>query len=392
MEQPVNADVIIIGSGPAGSMSAYLLSRSGLNVSIIEKADIPRYKACGGALSLKSINSIPFDISPVIEQSVSGGFLTHNGKFMLKVDLDASGISMVMRDTFDQFLLNRAIEAGAHFIQAPLYRVETHNCHPVAVTGKGNYTARYLVGADGVNSRVSRSLGLLPHRQAGIALEAEITVPSSALQAQGAYGLFDFGALRFGYGWIFPKKSHLSVGVFQARPEKMPRITTVLEDFIARQNILQDCKMKNLRGHPIPLGNAHQAIHNGNVLLVGDAANLADPFLGEGIYYAVRSAQIATEELLTNFDDPSKGLHNYTKRVNQEIGKQFIHARFLANLVYRFPEIAARSMKKSPILQNLVFSVIIGKRTFQQINRRLIFRFPHIAGQILANKYLHTKG
>jgi flavin-dependent dehydrogenase len=229
-----------------------------------------------------------------------------------------------------------------------------------------------LAGADGVYSKVARSVGLITNRELGIAVEAEVTVPPGDLNAQGQYATFDFGAIPHGYGWIFPKSDHLSVGVFHARKGKVENIRRSLDQFILSQQVLRQCNIKKVRGHHIPLGGVLNDLNRGRILLVGDAANLADPLLGEGIYYAVSSAHIAASVITEQFDFREIDLSQYTYNINNKIVAQFQYARSLANIIYRFPRVGSMILSKSILLQIAFLKLIRGDFTFRQMNKIIV--------------------
>src|SRR5688500_4569949 len=108
-------DVLIVGAGPAGSFLGYLLARDGFKVTIIDKATFPRDKVCGGGISNKTIELLPFDISPVVQRRVRGAFLTYQNRETVIKDLDERGGAAVLRSEFDHFLLQQAIGAGVEF-------------------------------------------------------------------------------------------------------------------------------------------------------------------------------------------------------------------------------------------------------------------------------------
>ncbi len=129
-----------------------------------------------------------------------------------------------MRDRFDHYLVQQAVQAGANLLEGiSVVSVEEKSDRVVVTTTQGELQAQLLAGADGVNSIVARSMGLMPDREVGVAVEAELAVSPASLEAQGGFATFDFGALPGGYGWIFPKRDHLSVGVFRAVPGKGDR-------------------------------------------------------------------------------------------------------------------------------------------------------------------------
>ena len=372
-------DVIIVGAGPAGAVLAYLLARFGLDVLVLEKACLPRYKTCGGGVTLKALQNLPFDASPVYECQAVGGILSYAGRQLLKTDLGWTVAWTVMRGRFDHFLIQQAEMAGAKLIEGVAVEgVTLHDDRAVAHSTQGDYAGRLLVGADGVNSGVARSLGLLLERRVGVAVEAEVAVPPSGLEAQSAYATFDFGALPHGYGWIFPKQDHLSVGVFQAQPGKAAGLRQRLDQFIACQPALQGGQMLHFQGHPIPLGATRQPVDRGRALLVGDAANLADPWLGEGIYYAVLSARLAAPVMLAALEKGSSDLSEYTRQVQRLIVSQQRYAAMFASIVYRLPKQASLLLSHSPRLQELLFSVIRGDRNFRQMSAGLVRYLPRI--------------
>ncbi len=377
-------DVIVVGTGPAGAVLAYLLAKRGVDVVILERATLPRYKSCGGGVTWKAMQNLPFDASAVFDHKAVGGVVTYAGQQLLKVEVGWPVAWLVMRDRFDHYLVQQAVAAGAHLIEAiSVVRVEDRGDRVVVVSSQGELEAQLVAGADGVNSIVARSIGLLPDREVGVALEAELAVAPASLEAQGAYATFDFGALPGGYGWIFPKRDHLSVGVFKAIPGKAVGLKKALEKFIASEAVLLDPRILHLQGHEIPLGGRAQALHKGRVLLVGDAANLADPWMGEGISYAVVSARLAAEQMYYALQSREFDLSGYTNLVNASITPQLLSARLFARAVYALPELCSDLLSKSPFMQQMVFDVIRGDRSFKEMTTALLLGMPRIVIETL---------
>ncbi|MBN1149071.1 MAG: geranylgeranyl reductase family protein [Anaerolineales bacterium] len=377
-------DVIVVGAGPAGSVLAYRLARYGLRVLIIEKAQLPRYKTCGGGLTFKALDNLPFDIDPVIEMRAAGGIVAYKGQMLLKIDTARPIACLVMRDRFDYFLAQQAVGAGAALYDGlPASGFDLQDGRATVITPNGQYHARILVGADGVHSAVARAASLLGERQVGVGLEAELAAPSAALAQLGPYAAFDFGALPYGYGWIFPKRQHLSVGIMHARPGKVARLREHLQSFIASFELLQEHELLSLRGHLIPLGGRPAALQRGRTLLVGDAANLADPWLGEGLYYAIRSARLAAEAIAHALEEGPLDLSAYTRQVFSEIVGDFRYARIFAWLVYHLPRLGTTLMQKSERLQDGIFGVMRGDCSFEQFVWGLARGLPRILAQAL---------
>ena len=377
-------DVIVVGTGPAGAVLAYLLAKRGLDVLILERATLPRYKSCGGGVTWKAMQNLPFDASAVFEQKAIGGVVTFAGQQLLKVEVGWPVAWLVMRDRFDHYLVEQAVLAGAHLVEGiSVVNVEERRDRVVVITSEGELEAQLLAGADGVNSIVARSVGLMPDRQVGVAVEAELAVSPASLEAQGSYATFDFGALPGGYGWIFPKRDHLSVGVFKAIPGKAIGLKRALEKFIASEAVLLDPRILHLQGHQIPLGGQTQVLHKGRVLLVGDAANLADPWMGEGISYAVVSARLAAEQMYYTLQNREIDLSGYTELINASITPQLLSARLFARAVYALPEMCSDLLSKSPFMQQMVFEVLRGDRTFKDLTAALVFSMPRIVVEAL---------
>lgn len=379
-------DVSVVGAGPAGSVLAYLLARRGLQVLLLEKETLPRYKTCGGGVTLKALQNLPFDASSIFERQAVGGVLTYRGEEWMRVETGWPIAWLVMRGRFDQYLAGQAVAAGARLVEGvEVSGVEMGAQQVVVHTGQGDFTSRFLAGADGVNSRVAHSLELLRNRRVGTAIEAELAVPPAGLQAQGDYATFDFGALPHGYGWIFPKQEHLSVGVFRAAPGRAADLRSRLDAFIACQPPLRGAQVLHWRGHPIPLGGGRARLHQGRALLLGDAANLADPWLGEGIYYALVSARLAAAALWDAAQAGSADLAAYTVAVHRQLMPQFAYAGFFAFLVYLMPEFCSFLISGSRYMQDAVFTTMRGSLTLQQMATRVVVGSPWVLGQALWN-------
>jgi geranylgeranyl reductase family protein len=380
----MNYDVVVVGSGPAGAIVSYELAQQGVDVLILEKSKLPRYKPCGGGITQKTLNELPFEVQPVIDLQAEGCIISYRGRQFLKTDNQRNTAHLVMRDRFDHFLIQEAIKAGAQLKDSTnVTNVEINNANVRIRTNNGQFKSKFVIGADGVNSVVAQSLNLIANRETGVALEAEVNVPIVNLREQGAYATFDFGAIPNGYGWIFPKKDHFSIGVFYAKNKKLPNIKAYLHHFTKSHKILINHSMMNIRGHRIPLGGKTNKIHDKRALLIGDAANLADPWLGEGIYYAVSSAKIAAKVVYEAFEEDFERIQDYSQIVYNKIGFQLDQARIFAKITYKFPQFCTKLLHKSSNLQEVIFGIISGEYNFQQANIALRRKFPSILMQSL---------
>jgi geranylgeranyl reductase family protein len=321
-------DVFIVGSGIAGASAAYFLRREGLRVLVLEKEELPRYKACGGGVPRSAFDLFPFSFDPVIECEVSVVRYSFRGERELSVPLPSRPLVMVMRDRLDSFVLEKAqVEvAEGEKVRAVL---QDERAVTVQTDGGREWRGRYLIGADGANSVVARAVGLRRKKKPlGIALEAELPADGTQLGQYAGEAFFLFGAVPQGYLWIFPKRDHLSVGIGAFR-RKEQKLKAILRTEMGKRGLSLDGVP--LHGHPLPIYWGKEPLHRGRVLLVGDAAGLMDPLLGEGIRYAMRSARLAADAVL------NEDLAGYTRQVHQRIGRHLGMARLWAVPLYCWP-------------------------------------------------------
>ena len=152
-------------------------------------------------------------------------------------------------------------------------------------TSEGSFTAPVLVGADGANSKVRTFCRETSWAFSGFALETEVPLNGQHFDMQ-----FDFGVVPHGYGWIFPKRDHYNVGVYTSSPE-VHLTRSDVQRYVA--SLMPGTNALGIIGHKIGFGGWNDKMAAGRILLVGDAAGVVEPLLGEGIYYAVKSGQLA---------------------------------------------------------------------------------------------------
>ena len=312
-------DVIIVGAGPSGSIAAYELASKGYSILIIDKAEFPRYKVCGGGIPFKAKDLLPFDLSPILEADVYDFLFSCKFDTVYRRHSDKLLIQCFMRQDLDNFLLEKAIEMGAKFIDKEKVREINKTRECLIVKSKSySYGCQIVIGADGANSIVAKSLDLMQKNVTkAFALESEIYVSDRTMEKyKNTVGL-DWGTLPNGYGWIFPKKDHLSVGV--GGPFSLAGKVKPYYDKLIKNLEIDVRETKSISGHTIPFRNKHNKIHSRTCLLVGDAAGLTDPLTGEGIYYALKSGLIAAEVITEYFCKQVDDLSEYQKRIDAEL-------------------------------------------------------------------------
>lgn len=293
----MDADVVIVGTGPAGGMAACRLAASGLKTLVLEQRTLPRPKPCGGAMPSRVTQVIDWDFEALIESRVHAVRNLYNYS-LEQVAPTVSPILMVSRPQFDQYLIERALTLGKGDVQLrESVRVASvvENAAGVEVrSASGDVIhARYLIAGDGAYSKVARGLGLNRDVQSGVALDAEVEVSPEVYAVEGNRATFNYFCLPTGYGWIFPKNGHLSCGVGAWRGNV--HVRQALDDFLARSFPAGSVRRARITAHAIPLYSGPRTIATSRVCLVGDAANLVDPILGEGIRFAMLSGQLAAD-------------------------------------------------------------------------------------------------
>jgi len=367
-------DIAVIGAGPAGAYFAYLAAKQGHRVCLCDKAQFPREKTCGGGLSHKTVGLLEFDIGDVVERRIKGAWLTYRNRDTVVKDLGPRSGVAVLRSRFDGLIVDRAREAGADFRPSCAFETARRAGDLLDITtSKGPVKAKYLVGADGVFSSVRRHFFGRDIVRYAPAVEAWIYVPPGVIDAYQDRVVFDFGGMPRGYGWIFPKKDHLNVGVFSVFPPA--DINGDLRRFIALYPGLGTHTAIEFRGHAIPLKNRTEVFQDGNVLLLGDAAGFAESFYGEGIYFGLRSAVLAAGAVGDSFDRP--GDMAYTRRLKQEMLQELRYSELNARLFFSFQKLGFYRMVRNPYVNRQFAELIAGGVGHRQCFYRTLATAPY---------------
>ncbi len=366
-------DVIIIGAGPAGSSAAYELARAGLDVLILEKEPFPRYKTCGGGVTGRARRLLgdDVDLSSVVEREcreVEVRFV--DAGVTLQVERAAPIITMTMRDRFDLLLAERAKAEGAELVTGFRVTGIARDRHQITVSNGGkSYRGRFLIGADGATGSVARLIGRPPNKGVIPAIETEIFPAPGGdgmLGAAGAVPLFEFGAVPSGYGWVFPKRAHLSAGVLTTR-RRFRNFRAEYARFERRLGLSGEVRREE-HGYVIPVRPAGRRFGEDGVLLVGDAAGLVDPLTAEGISCAIGSGQLAARAIAEAKFDREKAVRLYEDLLSENILGELKAARNLARLLYRAPRLRTRIVREiGDRLADALASVFLGTSSYRNI-------------------------
>ncbi|QDZ39374.1 geranylgeranyl reductase family protein [Euhalothece natronophila Z-M001] len=368
-------DCIIVGSGPAGASAAYHLAKRGRSVLILEKETLPRYKPCGGGVAPIIQDWFDFDFSPAISLKVSLNHYTWNKGDPFEAELNLKEpIWMVRRDVFDYFIVQQSQKQGAQLQENTLVKgVELETDKIIIKTDQGDYTGQYLIAADGGRGPLANWLGFKKRKRilAG-ALETE--VPINHQISPKVY--FEFGLVKSGYLWNFPKADGYSIGIGAFHDRGSQNLKEILADYA--QLFAVDLSEVKHYGHPISLWNGNQKLHSDRAILAGEAACVVDPFTAEGIRPSIFSGIKAAEAMDKALEGDSKALENYSRTIAEEWGKEMIWAQRLGKLFYRFPAWGYQVGVKRESATNILAKVLTGELRYSQVAQRGIKRLAGV--------------
>lgn len=358
--------VIVVGAGPAGSTAARLLAASGVDVVLVEGRRLPREKVCAGVVSLKTIGELGLELEGLIEEFLSGMVFTYDGEQPVRTEGEVYA-GTVLREGFDAYLASKAEAAGARLITGEEV-LETRQVGSLiqAETPRRIITGDFLVGADGVFSTVARDLGLSGRRPLALAMESRIPITAEEKEKYSRRAVVDYGCIPYGYGWIFPKKREVSAGLGSFAGRRVP-VRQFFLRFMTRYFPNLDLERIRIRGYPMPLGGTVRLPYRiGRTLLVGDAAGLTDPFIGEGIYYAVVSGRLAAESLIEARHRP-EALGCYELEARDKIESELRAARRFARLFYSSARLFHRYLVPRPAIPRQFTRLVSGEQSFREV-------------------------
>ncbi len=330
-------DVIIVGGGIGGASLSYLLSGYGISNAVIERHPLPRYKACGGGLTPAARALLPLDIRGVIEEECYRAALEFKTRVLAVKSSDGPVISMVMRERLDLFVLQESCARGARLYERCHFMEMKGRPGDLLVFGdKGSFRCKYLIGADGAQSRVARKAGLSPPEPWVWALQSEV-YPTNPKTMERFFGTarFDIGFQGSGYSWAFPKRDHLSVGT-GAVFERPSLLKMILWRYLKALD-LGDFHIKRLKLHAVPFRRNWEIRRDLPVILLGDAFGISDPISGEGMRFAIGSAVLASRALIDLFDHPSEVTGSYLESLKRVYHEDLLCAYEIARNFYSKP-------------------------------------------------------
>ena len=368
-------DVVVVGGGAAGAAAAFHLAKGGRSVVVLEQQRLPRSKPCGGGMAASVQRLFPFDLSPavdsVIEQVRFSWCLADPVTAVLPGD---APFWIVRRTVLDAYLIEHAKAAGATVVEATtVLSAAREGDHWLVRSEAGDYRSRAVVIADGSGSQLAAQLGLGPAKPR-FASTVSVDLEGPVAEKHTAY--FEFGLVRHGFCWAFPREGGYSIGVGTFIGREAADSDAVLSQLLPSLGFPADAGQR--RSGQLRIWDGHHALHGSGptagAVAIGDAASLCDPFLAEGLRPALLSGCRAATALERWLGGDAKALEDYSTQMKREWGDSMAWGKRIAQVFYRLPKVGYQLGVKRPTAPQRIGQILSGDMGYGDIAHRVIKR------------------
>lgn len=371
--------IAVLGGGPAGAFAAERLAQAGFQTRLFDEK-LAWEKPCGGGLTYKAYQQYPFLIeNDVPKKIVSGTRLAAPQTGAVNLELDRP-LVIYSRLDLNRMLLDRAERAGAQLEKTRVLAI-TRSCQGWNLqTRDGSLDADYCIVATGARN---------PLRNVGTEWTASDTMSALGYYVQSRQDHIDIQFLPNleGYIWIFPRCGHLSVGIC-GKGEPAQALRARLERYMDQKDI--QWRGAAFYSHMLPSlegrGWKTNRVAGEGWLAVGDAAGLVDPITGEGLYYALRSADLASQVVVDQAHPAPEKAQAYRNMLQRDFAADLEFSASLAKRVFldRFlfsaiPTRMVEFVRRSPRFRAVIQDLFAGTQPYIGLKRRL---FSDLAGTL----------
>ncbi len=368
----LDADVIVLGAGPAGSAAAFHLAARGRRVIQLEKGAPGRSKPCGGGMAASVQGWFPFDLRPAVDQVIRQVRFTWCLEDPVVAELPGDApFWIVRRRVLDDFLAGQAADRGVDLRYGSTATALSREGDRWQVTDSQGHQleARGLVIADGSSSPFAADQGLgaaRPRYAATVSVEVEGT-PSPPDVAH-----FEFGLVHHGFCWAFPRSGGYSIGVGTFIGQQEADAHAVLARMLPSLGV--DPEAGERRRGQLRIWDGHHPLHGDGVVAVGDAASLCDPFLAEGLRPSLRSGCAAASAMDDWLAGDNLALAGYSQTMRKDWGDSMAWGKRIAQVFYRVPRVGYQLGIKRPTAPKRIAQILSGEMGYGDIAQRAIRR------------------
>ncbi len=380
--------VAVLGGGPAGAMAAERLASAGLRTIIIDEK-LAWEKPCGGGLTYKAYSQYPF----LVENDTPKKFINHTvmsapGAGGVKMSLTRP-LLIYSRMDLNRLLLDRAERAGAQLEKTRVLGLERKSRGWSIRTRGGTLESDYCIVATGARNSL---------RNVGTEWTAPDTMYALGYYVPSTQDHIDIQFLRNleGYIWVFPRCGHLSVGIC-GKGEPAQVLRARLETYMREKNI--SCKDATFYAHMLPsLEGAswkRNRVAGDGWMAVGDAGGLVDPITGEGLYYAIRSGDLASKIVLADGHSPEHKAQAYRTALHHDFARDLEFAALIAKRVFlgqflfgTVPSRMVQFMRRSPRFLDVMQDLFAGTQNYLDLKKRLMNNLSGSLVEVSTNIFL----
>ena len=395
--------VLVVGAGPAGATAARTLARAGVTVRLLDRSKFPRNKPCGGGISLRVLRRFPYleaALSRIGTHTVARLYLEGPDGDSATIQSRGPAALLIRRVEYDALLVALAQEAGAELVEGFDVVSAAQGSDGVTLKARDGRTleAPVVIAADGVHSVVARRLGINSGWPASsVALDMMEETPRETLRDADpstlwvAYGV-NGGP---GYGYIFPKRDHVNVGIGyvldhyrQSIDDHPYDVQRAFVDELRDRGIVEGQSARaNFTPFLIPVGGPLRRPGRGRVLIAGDAGGFVNGFTAEGIYYAMVSGELAATAVIATEPCAIRSLASrYGRAVDDEIGAELRDSVLIQRYLFadrrRIAKVVAGA-RHAADLTGLILDFAVGGMTYRVLRRHMFAQAPLLASRLL---------